>query len=97
MARTRWRPARKALISTDGIGNRPLVASSVAAIRPRVAAGTSMPPMSTPTTGTIATTITAVMYMKNSPASASGCLAEGLDAELDPLDASARGNNVEFH
>ena len=43
------------------------------------------------------TRITAAMYMKNSPASASGCLQEGLDAELDPLDAGARGNDVEFH
>ena len=26
-----------------------------------------------------------------------GLLGKGLDAELDPLDAGTRGNNVEFH
>ena len=55
------------------MGNLPLLASSVAAIRPSVAAGTSSPPMKTPITGICAMTITTVMYMKNRPASASGC------------------------
>jgi hypothetical protein len=66
-------PARKALISTVGIGKRPLAASEVAAIRPSVAAGTSIAPSTGPTSGTCDSTSTAAMYMKNSPVNARGC------------------------
>jgi hypothetical protein len=51
MARMRWRPARKALSSTVGMGNLPLTASCVAAIRPSVAAGTIMNARISPSTG----------------------------------------------
>src|SRR6185369_9756332 len=96
MARTRWRPARKALISTVGMGKRPLVASAVAAIRPRVAAGTSIPPMSRPITGSWATAITAAMYRKNSPANASGCLANVCMPSLTHLVPVRAGTMLSF-
>ncbi len=39
MARDSWRPARKALARIHGMGNLPLLVSCVAAMKPKVAAG----------------------------------------------------------
>jgi len=72
MARNCWRPARKALISTVGIGNLPLSASRVAAIRPRVAAGNRVSASALPSTGITLTSDTTARNMKNSPDIASG-------------------------
>ena len=54
------------------MGKLPRWASAEAAISPSVAAGTSMPASTGPTTGTRAITITMAMYMKNRPDRASG-------------------------
>ena len=72
MARIRSRPARKALIRIVGIGNLPLLASSVAAIRPSVAAGRRVRASALPTKGTRVATDIRAMNMKNRPAKASG-------------------------
>ena len=52
-------------------GNTALHFDLVAALT-RVAAGTSIPPATTPMPGTMASSSTTVVYMKNSPVRASG-------------------------
>ena len=73
MACLRCWPARKALMRMDGMGNLPLLASSVAAIRPSVAAGSSASASAAPTNGTRVASDSTAMNMKNSPDMASGC------------------------
>jgi hypothetical protein len=55
-----------------GSGKRPASAARVASISPTVNAGTSTSATMPPTTGTIATSDSAAMNMKNRPVSATG-------------------------
>ena len=73
MARRRCRPARKALIRIDGIGNFPRVASCVAAISPSVAAGKSASASALPMNGSSVATDSIAINMKKRPDIASGC------------------------
>ena len=73
IARNCCLPARNALMSIVGIGNLPLVASCVAAIKPRVAAGSSASASAAPIKGTSVAIDSNAMNMKNSPDKASGC------------------------
>jgi hypothetical protein len=61
----------------------------------RPAAGASASAL--PTTGTSVVSDISAMNMKNRPDKRQRLAKEGLDAELDPLDACACRNNVEFH
>ena len=92
----RWRPARKALIRTVGMGKRPLAASAVAAIRPSVAAGTSIAPSTGPTTGTCEITSTTAMYMKKRPVRASGCFRKVFTPSLTHVRPVRAGTMFSF-
>src|SRR5438105_14898646 len=74
MARILSRPARNALSRTVGIGNCPVAASSVATMRPSVAAGTIASATAQPRYGTSERNEAPAAYMKNRLASASGRL-----------------------
>ncbi len=72
MLRVRALPPRKAVSSSEGMGKRPCSASRVAAMRPSVAAGTRATATAVPSTGTMDSTDTKAMNMKNRPDMASG-------------------------
>ena len=72
MARARDCPARKAVAKIVGMGNLPLEASRVAAIRPNVAAGNNASDKNWPSSGITDSSDTSNMNMKNKPAKAKG-------------------------
>jgi hypothetical protein len=69
-----FEPVLKAVKSTEGMGNLPLQASCVAAIKPMVAAGNTINAKAAPMNGTCDTKETKAMNMKNKPPRANGCL-----------------------
>jgi len=74
MARALRLSARRPVSKISGMGNFPCVASRVAAIRPSVAAGSTVMAMGRPIIGTMLATDMMAMNMKNSPINARGCL-----------------------
>ena len=96
IALRRCRPARKALIKIDGMGNLPLVASCVAAIRPSVAAGNNARARAEPMKGSKDATDSIAMNMKNNPDMAKGCCRKVLKPSLTQTRPVRAGTMLSF-
>ena len=78
------------------MGNLPLVASCVAAIRPSVAAGNSASASAAPIKGTNVATDSSAMNMKNNPDNASGCCRKVLTPSLTHVKPVRAGTILSF-